>query len=102
MCEALPPATTWYVQNAMAVDKSSGLRLIKTPAWIVNMPSAEKHWAYLCKRLQAKHRALSDCLPQLFHNGALSSEYLADYRRLNTEVEEVRKRMDELINSNSS
>ena len=66
------------------------------------MPSAEKQWAYLCKKFHARHRALSDCLPQLFHDGILSSERVADYRRLNTEVEEVRKRMDELINSNSS
>jgi hypothetical protein len=63
------------------------------------MPSAEKQWAYLCKKFHAKHRALSDCLPELFQQGVLSSEHLADYRRLNTEVEEVRKRMDELITS---
>ena len=61
------------------------------------MPSAEKHWAYLCKRLQAKHRALSDCLPQLFQKGALSSEQVANYLRLNSEVEEVRKRMDDFV-----
>jgi hypothetical protein len=66
------------------------------------MPSAEKQWAYLCKRLQAKQRALSDCLPELFQEGVLSSEHVADYRRLNAEVEEVRKRMGDLINGNSS
>ena len=61
------------------------------------MPSAEKHWAYLCKRLQAKQRALSDCLPQLFQKGVLSSEHVANYLRLNAEVEEVRKRMDDFV-----
>ena len=66
------------------------------------MPSAEKQWAYLCKRLQAKQRSLSDCLPELFQEGVLSSEHVADYRRLNAEVEEVRKRMGDLINGNSS
>jgi hypothetical protein len=66
------------------------------------MPSAEKQWAYLCKKFHAKHRALADCLPELFQQGVLSSEHVADYRRLNSEVEEVRKRMDELIDSNSS
>jgi hypothetical protein len=65
------------------------------------MPSSEKQWAYLCKRFQAKHRALSDCLPELFQDGVLSSEHVADYRRLNAEVEEVRKRMDDLINGSS-
>jgi hypothetical protein len=54
------------------------------------------------QKVSRQARALLDCLPQLFHNGVLSSERVADYRRLNTEVEEVRKRMDELINSNST
>jgi hypothetical protein len=61
------------------------------------MPSVEKQWAYLCKRLQAKHRALSDCLPEVFQDGVMSSARTADYLRLAAEVEEVRKRMDELI-----
>jgi hypothetical protein len=65
------------------------------------MPSAEKQWAYLCKKFHAKQRALSDCFPELFQGGLLSSERVANYQRLNTEVEEVRKRMGELINSNS-
>jgi hypothetical protein len=38
----------------------------------------------------------------LFQDGVLSSEHAAKYRRLNAEVEEVRKRMDDLINGNSS
>jgi hypothetical protein len=61
------------------------------------MPSAEKQWAYLCKRLQAKQRALSDCLPQLFQKGVLASDQVANYLRLNAEVEEVRKRMDDFV-----
>jgi hypothetical protein len=85
----------------MAVDKSGGLGLLKKPLRMATMPSAEKQWAYLCKKFHAKHRALSDRLPGLFQKGVLSPDHIADYRRLNTEVEEVRKRMDELINSNS-
>ena len=66
------------------------------------MPMAEEEWTNLCNEFFAKQSTTTGCLRSLFRNGTVSTERMADFRRLRAEEKVLRDRMEEFLKAQAA